>query len=70
MVLITATTLPAASRAVFERRILPLLRANNPSTCSECHLSGVDLKDYIRPPEAQTFAALRDRGMHVRRRPG
>ena len=54
---------PAASRAVFERRILPLLRANNPSTCSECHLSGVDLKDYIRPTEAQTFAALRDRGM-------
>lgn len=53
----------AASRAVFARRILPLLRANNPSTCSECHLSGVDLKDYIRPTEAQTFAALRDRGM-------
>ena len=76
MVLITATTLPAAtlavagglpgpaphrtlgpsaasatatSRAVFERRILPLLRANNPSTCSKCHLSGVDLKDYICP---------------------
>lgn len=54
---------PEASRAVFERRILPLLRANNPSTCSECHLSGVDLKDYIRPTEGQTFAALRDRGM-------
>lgn len=58
-----------ASRAVFERRILPLLRANNPSTCSECHLSGVDLKDYIRPLEAQTFAALRDRGMLNVRRP-
>jgi len=26
-------------------------------------LSGVDLKDYLRPSEAQTFAALRDRGM-------
>ena len=58
-----AASVPAASRAVFERRILPLLRANNPSTCSECHLSGVDLKDYIRPSEAQTFAALRGRGM-------
>lgn len=54
---------PTTSQAVFERRILPLLRANNPSTCSECHLSGVDLKDYIRPTEAQTFLALRDRGM-------
>ena len=53
----------ASSRAVFERRILPLLQASNPSTCSECHLSGVDLKNYIRPSEAQTFAALRDQGM-------
>lgn len=53
----------SASRAVFEQRILPLLQAKNPSTCSECHLSGVDLKDYIRPTEAQTFTALRARGM-------
>jgi len=51
------------SRAIFERRILPLLQAKNPSSCSECHLSGVDLKNYIRPSEATTFAALRDRGM-------
>ena len=51
------------ARAVFERRILPLLKSPNPSTCSECHLSGVDLKDYIRPSEAQTFASLRDAGM-------
>lgn len=53
----------APSRAVFERRILPLLQAKNPSICSECHLSGVSLKNYIRPSEAQTFAALRDQGM-------
>lgn len=60
---------PAPSRAVFERRILPIFRAKNPSTCSECHLSGVDLKDYIRPTEAATFAVLRDRGMLDVKRP-
>jgi hypothetical protein len=54
---------------VFERRILPLLNAKQPSTCAECHLSGVDLKDYLRPTEAQTFAALRDQGLIDLKRP-
>ncbi len=52
-----------SSRSVFERRILPLLQSANPSSCAECHLSGVDLKDYVRSSEAQTFASLRDSGM-------
>src|SRR5262245_5945906 len=57
---------PAAddsSLAIFERRILPILQAKNPSSCSECHLSGVDLADYIRPTQNETFAALRDSGL-------
>ena len=53
----------SSSRAVFERRILPIFASKNASTCSECHLSGVDLKSYIRPTEADTFAALRQQGM-------
>ncbi len=53
----------AASRSIFERRILPILQAKNPSSCSECHLSGVDLKQYIGPSEAITFASLRDQGL-------
>ena len=52
---------PAVS--VFERRILPIFRSPKPSSCSECHLSGVDLKDYIRPTQAETFAALVASGM-------
>lgn len=52
-----------SSRALFERRILPILQAKNPSSCSECHLSGVDLKQYIQPTEAETFAALRAGGL-------
>lgn len=49
--------------AIFNKRILPIMQASNPSSCSECHLSGVDLKDYILEDQAQTFAALRDRGL-------
>jgi hypothetical protein len=59
----------SASRAIFERRILPILKSPNPSSCSECHLSGVDLKDYIRPSESETFASLRARGLIDLKRP-
>lgn len=52
-----------SSRVLFERRILPILQAKNPSSCSECHLSGVNLKQYIHPTEAETFAALRAGGL-------
>ncbi len=51
------------SLKVFERRILPIMNSKNASSCSECHLSGVDLKDYIRPSQAETFAALRNGGL-------
>src|SRR5262249_6361559 len=33
------------------------------SSCVQCHLAGVDLKNYIRPSEEQTFASLRDLGL-------
>lgn len=54
---------PQSPLEVFERRILPLLRAEKPSSCAECHLSGVDLKDYIRPSQEETFAALVREGL-------
>src|SRR5262245_14928517 len=56
-------------RSIFERRILPIFRAEKPSSCAECHLSGVDLKDYIRPSEEETFAALLRGGLIDRERP-
>ncbi|RLS57818.1 MAG: hypothetical protein DWH91_03695 [Planctomycetota bacterium] len=65
--LVTLGVVPALlaedSLQVFERRILPILNSKNASSCSECHLSGVDLKDYIRPSQTETFAALRAGGM-------
>ena len=53
----------AASLTVFEGRILPIFQSAKPSSCSECHLSGVDLKDYIRPTQQETFASLVGAGM-------
>jgi hypothetical protein len=52
-----------AALAIFQKRIVPILQAQRPSSCSECHLSGVDLKDYIRPTQPETFAALREGGL-------
>jgi hypothetical protein len=51
---------PASSHALalFQRRILPILKADKPSSCTECHISSVDLKNYIDPDQAKTFASL------------
>jgi len=48
---------------LFKERITPILRSPGVSSCSECHLSGVDLKDYIGETQQETFAALRSVGL-------
>lgn len=48
---------------VFERRILPIFKSPQPSSCLQCHLTGVDLKNYILPSHEKTFASLRDQGL-------
>ena len=48
---------------LFKRRITPILRSPKASSCVECHLSGVDLKDYIGDSQEETFAALRSAGL-------
>lgn len=48
---------------IFTRRILPLAKAEKPSSCAECHAAGVDLVQYIKPDAAGTFAALRAAGL-------
>ncbi|MBX9626184.1 MAG: hypothetical protein K2X82_20465 [Gemmataceae bacterium] len=55
---------PAAdARTVFEKRILPIFKSPDPSSCVQCHLAGVDLKHYIRPSHEETFVSLRDQGL-------
>lgn len=51
------------SEAVFKKRILPIFQAKKPSSCTECHLSGVELKDYIQPSQEKTFASLVKAGL-------
>jgi hypothetical protein len=48
---------------VFEKRIMPIFKSPNPSSCTQCHLSGVDLKNYILPSSEKTFLSLRDQGL-------
>lgn len=48
---------------IFNQRILPIFLSPNPSSCIECHLAGVDLKNYIRPSHEETFLSLRDQGL-------
>lgn len=48
---------------VFASRIAPIFKSPNPSSCVQCHLAGVDLKDYILPDAEKTFRSLRDQGL-------
>ena len=48
---------------IFDRRIMPIFRSAKPSSCVECHLSGVDLKNYILDSPEKTFVSLRDQGL-------
>jgi hypothetical protein len=66
---IPALSSAADSLELFRQRIVPILGAKNPSSCSECHLGGVDLKDYIRPSQEETFAALKQSGLIDVQRP-
>lgn len=63
--LLAAPAFAAESDAagVFERRIKPIFKSPKPSSCTECHLAGVDLKQYILPSSEKTFLSLRDQGL-------
>lgn len=51
------------AEVIFGDRIMPIFRSPNPSSCVQCHLSSVDLKDYILPSSDKTFVSLRDQGL-------
>lgn len=54
----SASTTGAGSAGLFEKRILPIFKSPKASSCTECHLSSVELRDYIQPTQEKTFAAL------------
>ena len=49
--------------ALFNERIMPIFRSPQPSSCVQCHLAAVDLKNYIPPSYGKTFVSLRDQGL-------
>ena len=54
---------------LFEQRIMPIFRSAKPSSCVQCHLSAVDLKEYILPSHEMTFASLSSQGLIDLERP-
>lgn len=52
-----------SAEAIFEQRLLPIFNSPQPSSCTQCHLAGVDLKNYILPSHEKTFLSLRDHGL-------
>lgn len=62
---LTSTGLANADtpQEVFEQRIVPIFKSEKPSSCVQCHLSSVDLKDYIRPTAVETFRSLREHNL-------
>jgi hypothetical protein len=48
---------------IFERRIEPLFEDDHPSTCNECHLSGIELALYAQGDECRTMACMVEEGI-------
>lgn len=47
----------------FDQRIRPLLETEQPKTCNQCHLSGVDLGLFVREDLCETRACLISTGL-------
>ena len=55
---------------IFSQRILPILKSEKSSSCTECHFAGVELRDYIFEDQAKTFASLKAAGLIDVAKPG
>lgn len=60
---LTAELAGADAATIFSLRILPILKADSSSSCTECHFAGVELRDFIVDDQAKTFASLKATGM-------
>lgn len=48
---------------LFDQRITPIFQSSDPSSCVQCHLASVDIKNYILPTAEATFVSMRDQGL-------
>jgi hypothetical protein len=49
--------------ALYQRKVAPVLASDQPQTCNQCHLSGVDLTLFVRANMCETRACLVDLGL-------
>lgn len=49
--------------ALYERRIAPLLADDQPKTCNQCHLAGVELSKFVREDACESMACLKKDGL-------
>lgn len=63
MLLFISSVQAATPQEIFDQRIAPIFKSPNPSSCVQCHLASVDLKNYILPSAKDTFLSLRDQGL-------
>ena len=54
---------------IYQRLIIPLIQSSKASSCSECHLQGVHLDDFLTSDPKASFASLRARGWIDTERP-
>jgi hypothetical protein len=52
-----------ATNSAFKERIEPLLVDDQPNTCNQCHLSGLDLSVFLRPTPCESMACLVGQGL-------
>ena len=63
LILISTYLRAETPQEIFDKRIAPIFKSPNPSSCVQCHLAGVELKHYILPSAKDTFLSLRDQGL-------
>lgn len=49
--------------SLYQRKIEPILRDGRPSSCNQCHLSGIDLSLFVRDTPCQTMACMQELGL-------
>ena len=52
-----------AATAVYRQRIEPVLMSDQPASCNQCHLSGIDLGLFVRDTPCETMACLVQRDL-------
>lgn len=52
-----------AAVELYTRKIEPILKDVHPTSCNQCHLSGIDLSLFVKDTPCQTMACMRQLGL-------